>query len=157
MTFLSACSNKSTSEDAAPNDASAAAQAPAFPTASLIDPNTATEEELTEVPGLNAAAVQAIVAARPIATPSQLDAAIGDSLDADARKAVYALVFVKVGLNSGAEKDYQLIPSTMSPGKLAHEFEEYRPYDSMEEFSREMSKYVSDAEVTYLKRFVTLD
>ena len=45
----------------------------------------------------------------------------------------------------------------MSPGKLAHEFEEYRPYESMDQFSREMSKYVSDGEVAYLTRFVTLD
>ena len=59
--------------------------------------------------------------------------------------------------NSGAEDDFKLIPSTMSPGKLAHEFEEYRPYDSISQFRREMAKYVSEDEVTYLTRYVTLD
>ena len=128
-----------------------------FATAALIDPNSASEEVLAAVPGMTDAAAAAIVAGRPFATPSEMDAAIGDTLDEDGRKAVYSLVFIPVGLNSGAEADYKLIPSTMSAGKLAHEFEEYRPYESMEDFSREMSKYVSAEEVVYLERFVTLD
>ena len=98
-----------------------------------------------------------MVAARPFKTPSDMDKAIGDALDDEGRKSVYAHVFIKVGLNSGAEEDYKLIPSTMSAGKLAHEFEEYRPYESMEDFTREMAKYVSAEEVAYLARFVTLD
>lgn len=157
IAMLGACENNSSSEVAAAEAAPAETQTPGFPTAALIDPNTATEEQLAAVSGINAATVQAIVEARPFSTPSEMDAAIGESLDAEARKAVYAVVFVKVGLNSGAEEDYRLIPSTMSARKLAHEFEEYRPYESMEQFSREMSKYVSDAEVAYLERFVTLD
>lgn len=140
-------------EEAAP----AEAEASAFPTAELIDPNTATEEELTAVAGMTEAAAAAIVAGRPFATPTEMDTAIGDSLDEEGRKAVYANVFIKVGLNTGAEDDYMLIPSTLKPGHLAHEFEEYRPFESMEQFSREMSKYVSDEEVVYLTRFVTLD
>lgn len=144
-----------TAADAAP--AAAESMLPTFATAALIDPNTAPEAVLAAVPGMTDAAVAAIVGSRPFATPSEMDAAIGDALDDDARQMVYALTFVKVGLNSGAEDDYKLIPSTMSPGKLAHEFEEYRPYDSMEQFRREMAKYVSDEEVAYLARFVTLD
>ena len=153
LSLVAACSGDSGSENAAP----AESETPAFATAVLIDPNTASEDILAAVPGMSEAAVAAVVGSRPFATPSELDAAIGDVLDEEGRKMVYALVFVKVGLNSGAEEDYKLIPSTMSPGKLAHEFEEYRPYESMEQFSREMSKYVSDAEVAYLERFVTLD
>lgn len=145
-------------EEAAAEEAPAGAEATAaFPTADLIDPNAATEEELAAVPGMTEAAAAAIVAGRPFATPTEMDAAIGDALNADGRKAVYAQVFIKVGLNSGAEDDYKLIPSTLRPGHLAHEFEEYRPFESMEQFSREMSKYVSDEEVVYLTRFVTLD
>ena len=153
LTLLAACGDKPASVDEAQSEV----EAPAFATAALIDPNAASEEILMAVPGLSEAAVAAILDARPFATPSAMDAAIGDALDDESRKMAYALVFVKVGLNSGAEADYKLIPSTMSPGKLAHEFEEYRPYESMEQFSREMSKYVSDEEVAYLERFVTLD
>jgi hypothetical protein len=132
-------------------------EASAFPSSELVDPNTATQEELAEVVGMTEAAAAAILAGRPFATPTEMDAAIGDSLDDAGRKVVYAQVFIKVGLNSGAEDDYKLIPSSLRPGHLAHEFEEYRPYESIEQFSREMSKYVSDEEVVYLTRFVTLD
>ncbi|MEL7187425.1 MAG: hypothetical protein AAFN50_13495 [Pseudomonadota bacterium] len=163
LALLPACGGDKSAEqasEAAPEAATAAPveiAVPGFATDALIDPNSASEEALAAVPGMSDAAVAAIIAGRPFATPGEMDAAIGDALDDDARKMVYALVFVKVGLNSGAEEDYKLIPSTMSPRKLAHEFEEYRPYESMEQFSREMSKYVSDAEVAYLERFVTLD
>ena len=142
-------------EEAAADAASAIESA--FPTGALVDPNSATEEELAGVAGMTEAAAAAIIAGRPFATPTEMDAAIGDALDDLGRKAVYANVFIKVGLNTGAEDDYKLIPSTLRPGHLAHEFEEYRPYESMEQFSREMSKYVSEEEVVYLTRFVTLD
>ena len=128
-----------------------------FVTAPLIDPNTASETELQSIPGLTDAAVSAILAGRPYATPSALHAVVGDGLSDDARQAIYSVLFVKVGLNTGAEEDYKLIPSTMSPGKLAHEFEEYRPYESVDQFRQEMAKYVSGEEVAHLSRYVTLD
>ncbi|MFK7887659.1 MAG: hypothetical protein AB8G16_12435 [Gammaproteobacteria bacterium] len=123
----------------------------------LIDPNTASAAALGAVAGLDAAAVDAIVAGRPFATPGELHAAIGSLMDEATQKAVYSAVFVKIGLNSAADADMRLIPSSLTPGKLAHEFEEYRPYDSIEQFQREMSKYVSADEVANLTRYVTLD
>ncbi len=128
-----------------------------FPVSPLIDPNTATEAELSTIAGLDAAAVGAIVAGRPFATPTALHAAINPGVGEDELRSVYLLMFVKVGLNTGAEEDFKLIPSTMSARKLAHEFDEYRPYDSIDQFRREMAKYVSDAEVDHLTRYVTLD
>lgn len=112
---------------------------------------------LSAIPGLPESAVSVIVSGRPFETPGDLHDAIGEILGEEAASTVYGLLFVKVGLNSGAENDYRLIPSTMSARQLAHEFEEYRPYESIDQFQREMSKYVSDEEVTYLTRFVTLD
>jgi hypothetical protein len=126
-------------------------------TAPLIDPNKASEVELNGVPGLTDAAIAAIMAGRPFPTPSALHAVIGEGLSEADQQSIYGALFVKVGLNTGAEEDYKLIPSTMSPGKLAHEFEEYRPYESMDQFRREMAKYVSEEEVAYLVRYVTLD
>ena len=149
LTLLVACGGES-----APQEAAASMT---FPTAALVDPNSASAEELAAVPGMTEAAAAAIMTGRPFATPTEMNTAIGDTLDDEGRKSVYAHVFVKVGLNSGAEDDYKLIPSSLRPGHLAHEFEEYRPFESMEQFSREMSKYVSAEEVVYLQRFVTLD
>ena len=168
LALLAACGGEKQPESVAEPAAEAAAEpvetaasveeAPsAFPTAALIDPNSASEEDLAAVPGMTEAAAAAIIAGRPFGTPTEMDAAIGDSLDDEGRRSVYAHAFIKVGLNTGAEDDYKLIPSTLRPGHLAHEFEEYRPFDSMEQFSREMSKYVSAEEVVYLARFVTLD
>jgi len=137
--------------------AAAEPESPDFPTAELVNPNKASIDDLAAIPGMNPAAAAAVINGRPFKTQSKMDAAIGEALDDEGRKSVYARVFIKVGLNKGAEEDYKLIPSTMSAEKLAREFEEYRPYESIEQFSREMSKYVSDEEVAYLARFVTLD
>ena len=41
--------------------------------------------------------------------------------------------------------------------RMAHEFEEYRPYVAMAQFRREIGKYVDDGEVARLERFVTVD
>lgn len=129
----------------------------AFSTAPLIDPNTTAEAELSIVPGLSETAVAAIIAGRPFVTPTALHAAINAGLSEEDQRSIYSAMFIRVGLNTGAEADFKLIPSTMSPGKLAHEFEEYRPYQSIDQFRREMAKYVSDAEVANLARYVTLD
>lgn len=129
----------------------------AFPTTPLLDPNSATEAQLLKAPGLTAQLVAKIIAGRPYATPSALHAAIGADLNENSQQLVYGSLFIKVGLNTGAGDDYKLIPSTMSPRKLAHEFDEYRPYESIEQFRREMAKYVSDEEVDYLARYVTLE
>jgi len=135
------------------------AQSPSltFTMAPLVDPNTASEAELSAVPGLADAAVAAIMAGRPYATPTALHAAIGNGLSEEDQQSIYGVLFIKVDLNTGAEDDYKLIPSTMSPGKLAHEFEEYRPYSNIEQFRREIGKYVDEAEVARLEQYVTLE
>jgi len=42
-------------------------------------------------------------------------------------------------------------------GRMAHEFEEYRPYSNIEQFRREIGKYVDEAEVARLEQYVTLE
>jgi hypothetical protein len=93
----------------------------------------------------------------PLVTAPLIDPNKASEVELNGVPGLTDALFVKVGLNTGAEEDYKLIPSTMSPGKLAHEFEEYRPYESMDQFRREMAKYVSEEEVAYLVRYVTLD
>jgi hypothetical protein len=39
---------------------------------------------------------------------------------------------------------------------MVHEFEEYRPYQSMEQFRREIGKYVDADEVARLERYMTI-
>ena len=40
---------------------------------------------------------------------------------------------------------------------MAHEFEEYRPYTDLDQFRREIGKYVDEGEVARLERYVTLN
>ena len=130
LALLAACGGENKPESVAEPAAEAAAEpvenaasaeeaSSAFPTAALIDPNSASEEDLAAVPGMTEAAAAAIIAGRPFGTPTEMDAAIGDSLDEESRKSVYAHVFIKVGLNTGAEDDYKLIPSSLRPEHLA--------------------------------------
>jgi hypothetical protein len=39
---------------------------------------------------------------------------------------------------------------------MLREFKEYRPYENMEKFRREIGKYVDSKEVARLERYVTI-
>ena len=119
----------------------------------LLNANTASEAELAAVSDEDTAG--AIVDGRPFATIGDLDAMLSDFLDDYEREELYGKLFVPISLNSAAEADILLIPGVGK--KMAHEFEEYRPYSSIEQFRREIGKYVDEAEVARLEMYVTLD
>ena len=125
---------------------------PALASAELLNPNLASEAELASVPGVDARLAAAIVEMRPHLTPSDLDSVLSASLDEDAREAAYGALFRPLNLNTATEAEIWLIPGMSR--KMVHEFEEYRPYRSMDQFRREMSKYVDDAEVERLASYV---
>ena len=123
----------------------------------LVNPNDADRAVLEQVPGLSPQIVEAILAQRPFASPSALHASIGPMLEMGVQQDLYGALFIPVELNTAAEEDIRLIPSSIAPGKLAHEFDEYRPYDNLEQFVREMAKYVGDEEAVELTRYVYLE
>jgi DNA uptake protein ComE-like DNA-binding protein len=59
----------------------------------------------------------------------------------------------KVNLNTTAEKDF-LIAVPNLPSKMAHEFVEYRPYRSVQQFRREIGKYVKPEQVAEYEKYV---
>ena len=63
-------------------------------------------------------------------------------------------VFVPVELNTASEEDIKALPGVGK--KMTHEFEEYRPYKNMEQFRKEIGKYVDDNELKRLERLVYL-
>ena len=63
-------------------------------------------------------------------------------------------VFVPIDLNTATEAEILSIPGVGK--RMAHEFEEYRPYTSMEQFRREIGKYVNEDEVARLERYVEI-
>ncbi len=62
-----------------------------------------------------------------------------------------------VNLNTASEDDFKTVPGVGD--RMAHEFDEYRPYASVAQFRREIGKYVDDDQVTaYLAHvFVPVD
>ena len=140
-------------EQAAP--AESAPEAPALVAeGAFLDPNTAAREELAGIPGVDAAVADAIVAGRPYDDMVAVDAAVGDGLTDEQKEAVYAQIWMPLDLNGAAEEDFLLIPG-VGP-RMAHEFEEYRPYDAIERWRREMAKYVDEDEIARMERYVTI-
>ena len=129
--------------------AAAHAQAPA-----RLDANTATAAQLDTVTELTAAQKQAIASKRPFAGTAAYDAAVGAGLSAEQKTALYAKVFVPIDLNKATREEIMLIPGMTR--RMAHEFEEYRPYTSLAQFDKEIGKYVDAAEVARLRSYVVL-
>ena len=118
----------------------------------VLDANLADRAELLSVAGIDDAIAASIVAGRPYTTASALDEVLSASLDAGEREAIYGRVFRQINLNTASREEIMLIPGMSS--RMAHEFEEYRPYTSLEQFRREMGKYVDADEVARLEQYV---
>jgi DNA uptake protein ComE-like DNA-binding protein len=157
---LTACSDTTedtadvAAEDAmADSDAVAGAEDAAGDSA-VLDANTATAEQLAGVNGLSPELAEAIVSGQPYASVTDLRARLLETLSEDEASAVLANVFVPVNLNSASREEIELIPGMTE--RMVHEFEEYRPYEDMNEFNREIGKYVDEAEVARFRNYVTL-
>jgi len=117
-----------------------------------VNLNTASEDELKLVPGINGKMVHEFEEYRPYVSIEQFQREIGKYVDAEEVARYEQYVFVPMDLNSASSEAFASIPG-MS-GKMVHEFEEYRPYSSMEQFRREIGKYVDEDEVARLERYV---
>ena len=120
----------------------------------LLDANTATDAQLAAVPNLNAALVKAIVGKRPFKSVTELDALLMPTLNRMQITEVYGRVFVPVNLNSGTDAEILLIPGVGN--RMLREFKEYRPYTAIEQFRREIGKYVTKEEVARMERYVVI-
>ena len=120
----------------------------------LVDPNTASREQLASLP-LDSSAANALMAGRPYADMLAVDSALSRAgMNETQRKAVYVRLFKPIDLNTAKGAEILLIPG-VGP-RMRHEFEEYRPYTSIEQFRREIGKYVDKTEVARLEQYVTI-
>src|SRR5262245_2696097 len=109
--------------------------APAAAQTKLINANTASEAEISSVPGL-APLAAAIVAKRPYANPVALDAVLAEGKIApDQRKLIYTRLWAPLNLNTSTMDEIMLIPGMSA--RMANEFREYKPYKSIGEFRYE--------------------
>ena len=140
----------------APTDsAAAAAPVTAAPgVGGMIDPNSASANDLAGVPGVTADIAAAIVAGRPYSDMTAVDAVLAKSLSEAQRDTVYTRVWIPLDLNKASAREIMLIPGVGA--RMRHEFEEYRPYTSIEQFRREIGKYVDKDEVARLEKYVKI-
>lgn len=116
--------------------------------------NTTAEDDFKIIPGVGDKMAHEFEEYRPYTSVEQFKREIGKYVDQEEVDRYLNYVFVPVELNTATEKDIKALPGVGD--KMAHEFEEYRPYKSMEQFRKEISKYVDDKELKRLERLVYL-
>ena len=110
--------------------------------------NLATAEDLEQL-ALSKDVIETILKSRPFLTMMDFDTALGTL---STKTALYENLFVPLNLNTSAEDNFIMIPGVGE--RMAHEFEEYRPYKSIKQFRKEIGKYVDEKEVTRYENFV---
>ena len=118
----------------------------------VVDPNLADRATLRSLPHGSDALADAIIGARPYTSAAALDAVVAKTLGEAERAALYARLFRQINLNAASREEIMLVPGMTS--RMTHEFEEYRPYTSLEQFRREIGKYVDATEVARLEQYV---
>lgn len=58
----------------------------------------------------------------------------------------------KLNMNTATEEEFRTIPGVGD--KMVHEFEEYRPYVSIEQFRKEIGKYVDEDQVAAYEQYI---
>lgn len=150
--MLSSCQNTSENEqqaEAETNEASTLAQEEAaLEVTTVLNVNIATEEELAALE-LGKMFTKFILEQRPFLDMNDLDALVDAETD---KESLYKKIFVPQNLNTTAEADFKLIPGVGD--RMAHEFEEYRPYLNIQQFRKELGKYVDESEVARYEQYV---
>jgi DNA uptake protein ComE-like DNA-binding protein len=118
----------------------------------VLDPSTAGEAELGRLPHLTPALVKAIMDGRPFVSVTDLNRVLAAGLSKEQLTELYVKLFVPINLNTATREEILLVPGVGA--RMAHEFEEYRPYQALAQFRREIGKYVNDAEVARLEQYV---
>ena len=120
---------------------------PKISTQSVLNANLATELDLLNL-GLSSNIISKIIDRRPFLTMNDFDLLI----ELDNKEELYRKLFVPLNLNTTSEKNFKIIPGVGD--RMAHEFDEYRPYTSIQQFKREIGKYVDKNEVLRYLNFV---
>lgn len=63
-------------------------------------------------------------------------------------------VIVPININTATDAEILRIPGVGQ--RMLREFKEYRPYTSIEQFRREIGKYVDKAEVARLEKYIVI-
>ncbi len=117
--------------------------------------NRASEEEILLIPGLGKKMLYEFQEYRPYKTIAQFRKEIGKYVDQKEVARLEQYVFVPIRLNSASDDDILTIPGLGK--RMLREFKEYRPYKNIEQFRKEIGKYVDKKEVGRLEKYVILN
>lgn len=120
-----------------------------------IDLNTAPDADILLIPGIDDRLLHEFKKHRPYRALAQFRREIGKYVDDRELSRLEQYVFVPINLNTASDADILSIPGVGQ--RMLQEFKEYRPYRAMQQFRREIGKYVNEKEVARLERYVTLN
>lgn len=119
----------------------------------VLNPNLASKEDLLKAPHMTEAIVEAMESQRPFLGMGALNPFLeSQGLSEAQRKELYVKLFSPINLNNADRETIMMVPGMGE--KMAHEFEEYRPYKNIEQFRREIGKYVDKEEVARFEQYV---
>jgi DNA uptake protein ComE-like DNA-binding protein len=119
-----------------------------------VNLNTASREEILLIPGVGNRMLREFQEYKPYAALAVFHREIDKYVDDTELARLEQYVFVPLDLNKASDADLMTIPGLGN--RMLREFKEYRPYDGIERFRREIGKYVSKEEVARLERYVTI-
>jgi DNA uptake protein ComE-like DNA-binding protein len=126
-----------------------------------VDPNTADSDTLQQLPGVSSDIADQLLSAVPYADDAAFVAALGSLVSADfaalasqylSLTASATATWLKFNLNTASDDQFLTIPGVGD--KMLGEFNEYKPYTSIEQFRQEIGKYVDDSQVAAWERYV---
>jgi DNA uptake protein ComE-like DNA-binding protein len=118
----------------------------------IIDPNLASEKELTALPHMTPGLVKSLMDKRPFLGMTELNNFLSQSLKPEQINEFYGKAFVHINLNTAPDAEILMIPG--AGARMLREFKEYRMYPSLAKFEREIAKYVDAKEVARLEQYV---
>ena len=119
-----------------------------------VNLNSASRDEILLIPGVGNRMLREFLEYRPYAALAVFHREIDKYVDDMELARLEQYVFVPLNLNTASDQDLLTIPGLGT--RMLREFKEYRPYDGIERFRREIGKYVSKEEVARLERYITL-
>jgi DNA uptake protein ComE-like DNA-binding protein len=118
----------------------------------VVDANTAPEKDLLGMPHMTPAIVKGLIEKRPFSSITDLHAyLLSQKLTPEQAMEFYRRAFVHINLNTATAAEILLVPGAGK--RMAHEFEEYRPWRSYAQFDKEIGKYVNAEQVAQLAQY----
>ncbi len=148
LVLLGSCAGSDVSETPTADDSAAEAVSGA----TVVNLNLAGGDELGALPGMSTELVDAIMEQRPFLGMEALHSVVTQHLSLEEAGELYVQMFIPIDLNTASDQEMLLVPGVGD--RMAHEFEEYRPYGAIAQWQREMGKYVDDAEVDRMQQYV---